>query len=81
MGVASCQLYTFTFGDLGGIQTHDLQNRNLTLYSAKLRDLPSIIMSMYLICAALPCGGGFCHCPTLPRTALHFSSALAQQSL
>ena len=25
-------------GDLGGIQTHDLQNRNLTLYSAKLRD-------------------------------------------
>ena len=22
-----------------GIQTHDLQNRNLTLYSAKLRDL------------------------------------------
>ena len=25
--------------DLDGIQTHDLQNRNLTLYSAKLRDL------------------------------------------
>ena len=25
-------------GDPGGIQTHDLQNRNLTLYSAKLRD-------------------------------------------
>ena len=25
-------------GDSGGIQTHDLQNRNLTLYSAKLRD-------------------------------------------
>ena len=25
------------FGDSGGIQTHDLQNRNLTLYSAKLR--------------------------------------------
>ena len=24
--------------DLDGIQTHDLQNRNLTLYSAKLRD-------------------------------------------
>ena len=23
--------------DLGGIQTRDLQNRNLTLYSAKLR--------------------------------------------
>ena len=27
-----------SFGDPGGIQTHDLQNRNLTLYSAKLRD-------------------------------------------
>ena len=26
-------------GDLDGIQTHDLQNRNLTLYSAKLRGL------------------------------------------
>ena len=26
--------------DPDGIQTHDLQNRNLTLYSAKLRDLP-----------------------------------------
>ena len=25
------------FGDPDGIQTHDLQNRNLTLYSAKLR--------------------------------------------
>lgn len=25
-------------GDPGGIQTHDLQNRNLTLYSAKLRN-------------------------------------------
>lgn len=25
------------FCDPGGIQTHDLQNRNLTLYSAKLR--------------------------------------------
>ena len=24
--------------DPGGIQTHDLQNRNLTLYSAKLRN-------------------------------------------
>ena len=24
--------------DSGGIQTHDLQNRNLTLYSTKLRD-------------------------------------------
>ena len=26
------------FSDSGGIQTHDLQNRNLTLYSAKLRN-------------------------------------------
>ncbi len=25
-----------SFCDQGGIQTHDLQNRNLTLYSAKL---------------------------------------------
>ena len=29
--------------DPGGIQTHDLQNRNLTLYSAKL---PSLIASL-----------------------------------
>ena len=28
--------------DSGGIQTHDLQNRNLTLYSAKL---PSLVLS------------------------------------
>ena len=28
-----------SFGDSGGIQTHDLQNRNLTLYSAKLPSL------------------------------------------
>ena len=27
---------TAPLGDSGGIQTHDLQNRNLTLYSAKL---------------------------------------------
>ena len=26
------------FGDSAGIQTQDLQNRNLTLYSAKLRN-------------------------------------------
>ena len=26
-----------SFGDSGGIQTHDLQNRNLTFYSAELR--------------------------------------------
>ena len=29
----------FLFCDPVGIQTQDLQNRNLTLYSAKLRDL------------------------------------------
>ena len=28
--------------DPDGIQTHDLQNRNLTLYSAKLRSLVSV---------------------------------------
>ncbi len=27
-----------------GIQTQDLQNRNLTLYSAKLRDLDAITL-------------------------------------
>ena len=32
--------------DSGGIQTHDLQNRNLTLYSAKLRS-----QTMYLVSA------------------------------
>ena len=30
--------------DPGGIQTHDLQNRNLTLYSAKLRNHSMIIL-------------------------------------
>ena len=30
--------------DLVGIQTQDLQNRNLTLYSAKLRDLDAITL-------------------------------------
>ena len=30
--------FFFVISDLGGIQTRDLQNRNLTLYSAKLRD-------------------------------------------
>ena len=29
--------YSCFLSDFGGIQTHDLQNRNLTLYSAKLR--------------------------------------------
>ncbi len=28
----------YVLSDPDGIQTHDLQNRNLTLYSAKLRD-------------------------------------------
>ncbi len=31
------------FGDPVGIQTQDLQNRNLTLYSAKLRDQAAIL--------------------------------------
>ena len=31
------QLLTDEQSDLGGILTHDLQNRNLTLYTAKLR--------------------------------------------
>ena len=31
--------------DPGGIQTHDLQNRNLTLYSAKLQGLVGLISS------------------------------------
>ena len=30
--------FTLFYGDPGGTQTHDLQNRNLTLYSTKLRD-------------------------------------------
>ena len=30
--------FFFVISDLGGIQTRDLQNRNLTLYSAKLQD-------------------------------------------
>ena len=29
---------SYPFSDSVGIQTQDLQNRNLTLYSAKLRD-------------------------------------------
>ena len=32
-------IYLFLRSDPVGIQTQDLQNRNLTLYSAKLRDL------------------------------------------
>ena len=32
----------FLTGDPGGIQTHDLQNRNLMLYSAKLQGQNSI---------------------------------------
>ena len=47
--VSSCDLWNVTkdlsplryvsSSDPGGIQTHDLQNRNLTLYSAKLQGL------------------------------------------
>ena len=37
----------YVSGDPGGIQTHDLQNRNLTLYSAKLRDPPRITARRY----------------------------------
>ena len=36
---ANLYLQGFSRGDPVGIQTQDLQNRNLTLYSAKLRDL------------------------------------------
>ncbi len=32
-------MFLLFFRDPVGIQTQDLQNRNLTLYSAKLRDL------------------------------------------
>ena len=35
----------FPFCDPAGIQTQDLQNRNLTLYSAKLRSLVKTICS------------------------------------
>ena len=31
--------FSFLYRDPGGIQTHDLQNRNLMLYSAKLQGL------------------------------------------
>ena len=43
MGFKPMTFRTFFFPDISyysdpdGIQTHDLQNRNLTLYSAKLR--------------------------------------------
>ena len=36
------------FCDPGGIQTHDLQNRNLTLYSAKLRSLVGMRLSQWM---------------------------------
>ena len=36
---AKCHQKVVTFCDSVGIQTQDLQNRNLTLYSAKLRSL------------------------------------------
>ena len=32
------QAFKCISSDPGGIQTHDLQNRNLTFYSAELRD-------------------------------------------
>ena len=38
MDVEKCLQNPSVFSDLAGIQTQDLQNRNLTLYSAKLRD-------------------------------------------
>ena len=34
-----CRISFLLQGDPGGIQTHDLQNRNLMLYSAKLQGL------------------------------------------
>ena len=43
MTVRGLSLLFLKPGDPGGIQTHDLQNRNLTLYSAKLRSLNTIL--------------------------------------
>ena len=40
--------------DLGGTQTHDLWNRNPTLYSTKLRDLR---WGMYAALGSPVCGG------------------------
>ncbi len=34
-------------GDLAGIQTQDLQNRNLTLYSTKLRDHAAKLLLLF----------------------------------
>ena len=39
----------FLTGDPGGIQTHDLQNRNLMLYSAKLQGQNSIASAKIVI--------------------------------
>ena len=44
----ACRIYS----DSGGIQTHDLQNRNLTLYSAKLRS-HKIIVTIYIYALTL----------------------------
>ncbi len=35
--------FSFLYRDPGGIQTHDLQNRNLMLYSAKLQGRDAIL--------------------------------------
>ena len=37
--IKPCYVFLYYLCDPVGIQTQDLQNRNLTLYSAKLRDL------------------------------------------
>ena len=46
-------LFHFSFfcttSDPGGIQTHDLQNRNLMLYSAKLQGQNSIVSAKIAI--------------------------------
>ena len=38
-------MYLQRFCDSAGIQTQDLQNRNLTLYSAKLRSLVAFLLA------------------------------------
>ncbi len=42
-------LFFCTTSDPGGIQTHDLQNRNLMLYSAKLQGQNSIVSAKIAI--------------------------------
>lgn len=41
----------FLFGDPAGTQTQDLQNRNLTLYSTKLRSLVGVRFAAEMGCA------------------------------